>query len=149
MKTVEQFLQALTQWRKTVNPQITSYTSLVYQLAYDIGCRWDTGCEMKAAEDEDYLRLIDDQAYYLVNEQHIAEEFLVAGLTQSTAQYIAKPLLEREIDIASLEKMLAEADEIDAILHKLAQLKDAEFEKSVRRELDGWYEITRHIYLHK
>lgn len=145
MSTVEQFIQALKHWRKAAKPQITPYSSLVYQLAYDIGCRWDTGSEMKEAEDADYLRMIDEQVYYLTKQHHISEEFLVAGLIETTSRYIAKPLLEREANIAYFEKMMAEADEIDLLLSKITQLQDPQFEAMVTSELHCWHNLAGRV----
>ena len=135
------FITALKQWKKLTRPKITSYASLVFHLAYDIGCRWDTGSEMKMAEDEDYLRMIDEQIYYLTTQHNIAEEFLIAGLEESTARFIEKPLVEREANIAYFEKMLAEADEIDLLLSKIEQLKDPGFEEQIKHELNSWRQI--------
>lgn len=143
MTQTNQFIEALKHWRKTVRPQVTSYSGLVFQLANDIGCRWDSGEELKEADDDEYLRMIDEQIYYLVTEQHLSEEFLTAGLITAASRYMRRPLSEKAADIAYLEKMLAEVDEVDIILHKLAQLKDAGFEAQAMKEWEYWRQITQ------
>lgn len=145
MAQVHQFVEALKRWQKAAKPKVTSYSELVFQLAYDLGCRWDSGSQLQEADDDEYLRMIDEQVYYLVNEQHLSEEFLVVGLIEATARYLHKPLLEKVADIAYLEKMLAEVDEVDTILQKLAQLNDPEFESLVMKELSHWQQITQDI----
>jgi len=142
MAQVHQFIDALKHWRKAARPTVTSYSALVFQLAYDLGCRWDSASELKEADDDDYLRMIDEQVYHLVTKQHLSEDFLTAGLVEATANYISRPLNEKDADIAYLEKMLAEVDEVDILLHKLVQLKDPDFEAMVRNELQHWNQVT-------
>jgi len=142
---INTFIDALKCWRRAAIPKITSYSELVFQLAYDIGCRWESGSELKEVNDDEYLRMIDEQVYYLVNEQHLSEDLLTGALVTATAKYIHRPLAERDADIAYLEKMLAEADEIDALLHKLVQLKDPAFEATVLTELQHWQQITKNM----
>lgn len=146
MARMEDYIEALKSWRKQANPMITSYPELVFQLAYDLGCRWDSGAELKEAVEDDYLRMLDEQAYYLINEQNISESLLIAGLTEATAAYIHRPLAEREADIAYLEKMLAEVDEVDNLLHKLVQLKDPAFEQTVLAELECWRRLSEKLF---
>lgn len=145
MAQVHQFIEALKRWQKAARPKVTSYSELVFQLAYDLGCRWDSGAQLQEADDDEYLRMIDEQVYYLVSEQHLSEEFLVVGLIEATARYLHKPLTDKVADIAYLEKMLTEVDEIDTILHKLVQLKDPEFEALVMKELNHWRQIIQDI----
>lgn len=145
MAQVHQFIDALKRWRKTARPKVTSYSALVFQLASDIGCRWSSGSELMESDDDEYLRIIDEQVYHLVTEQHLSEDLLAAGLIAVTSRFIRRPLDEKDADIAYLEKMLAEADEVDTILHRLVQLKDPDFEAVVSNELQHWIQITQHM----
>jgi hypothetical protein len=141
MTQTEAFIHMLKRWGQEAMPKRNAYGDLLFKLAQDAGCDWNTGRAV-TENSEEYLRIIDERMYYLVNEHNLAEDLLITGLIGRVTMYLQQTVENQGQNRILLERMLTEMDEIEAASLKLAELKDPGYQNQARLELDTWLKIV-------